>query len=139
MTAKQRAANGSSSIYFGADGRWHGRVSMGSDPGTGHAIRRQVTAKTQAEVTRKVRVLEKAREQGMTTGSGASRQTVQMRKRSKGLRPQVGYPSEDSNQLRVSGHLNQLRQVRSVGVTYNFRNLSPYDFETVICDLSLNA
>ena len=68
-----RAANGRSSIYLGADGRWHGRVSMGSDPGTGKPIRRQVTANTRAEVTTKVRDLEKARDLGST---GGSRQTV---------------------------------------------------------------
>jgi len=68
-----RAANGRSSIYLGADGRWHGRVSMGSDPGTGKPIRRQVTANTRAEVTTKVRDLEKARDLG---SAGGSRQTV---------------------------------------------------------------
>jgi hypothetical protein len=40
MTTKSRAANGRSSIYLGADGRWHGRVSMGTDPASGNAIRR---------------------------------------------------------------------------------------------------
>ena len=69
----RRASNGRSSIYFGSDGRWHGRVSMGSEPSSGKPIRRQVTGKTQAEVTRKVRELEKARELGNT---GGSRQTV---------------------------------------------------------------
>jgi integrase len=76
--AKQRtrAANGRSSIYFGADGRWHGRVSMGADPATGKPIRRQVTAKTQSEVSRKVRLLEKDREEGRPVAGRASRQTV---------------------------------------------------------------
>jgi len=73
---KTRAANGRSSIYLGADGRWHGRVSLGTNPATGNAIRRQVTAKTQAEVTRKVRALEKARDEGAVPVSTESRQTV---------------------------------------------------------------
>lgn len=68
-----RTANGRSSIYLGADGRWHGRVTMGSDPSTGKAIRRHVTARTQSEVARKVRDLEKARDLG---GTGGSKQTV---------------------------------------------------------------
>lgn len=76
MTEKSRAANGRSSIYLGSDGRWHGRVSMGHEPGSGNAIRRQVTAKTQAEVTRKVRTLEAARERGSLGDEAPSRQTV---------------------------------------------------------------
>ena len=73
---KARAANGRSSIYLGADGRWHGRVSMGTDPATGNAIRRQVTAKTQAEATRKVRALEKDREQRPPSANAVARVTV---------------------------------------------------------------
>ena len=49
-----RAANGRSSIYLGADGRWHGKVSMGVGP-DGRQVRKHVTAPTQAAVTRKVR------------------------------------------------------------------------------------
>lgn len=74
--ARARAANGRSSIYFRADGRWHGRLSMGEDPSTGQAIRRQVTAKTKTEVSRKVRELEKDREQGRPVAGRESRQTV---------------------------------------------------------------
>ena len=69
----RRASNGRSSIYLGSDERWHGRVSMGTEASSGKPIRRQVTGNTQAEVTRKVRELEKARELGNT---GGSRQTV---------------------------------------------------------------
>jgi integrase len=76
MTTKSRTANGRSSIYLGADGRWHGRVSMGTNPATGTAIRRQVTAKTQAEATRKVRALEKDREQRAPSANAVSRVTV---------------------------------------------------------------
>src|SRR5664280_2832119 len=76
MSSKARAANGRSSIYLGADGRWHGRVSLGTELSSGNAIRRQVTAATKAEVTRKVRALEEGREQGVATVNAAARQTV---------------------------------------------------------------
>jgi len=76
MSSRARAANGRSSIYLGADGRWHGRVSTGIELSSGKAIRRQVTATTKTEVTRKVRALEKAREQGPPTVHAVSRQTV---------------------------------------------------------------
>jgi integrase len=60
---RTRAANGRSSIYLGADGRWHGMVSMGPGP-DGRPIRKHVTAPTQAGATRKVRDLEKLRRDG---------------------------------------------------------------------------
>ncbi|WP_369053884.1 tyrosine-type recombinase/integrase [Kineococcus terrestris] len=63
-----RSANGRSSIYLGADGRWHGRVSMGVK-NDGSADRRHVTARTEKAVTAKVRELEKAREQGTVADS----------------------------------------------------------------------
>jgi integrase len=67
--ARPRTSNGRSSIYLGADGRWHGRISVGLKP-DGGADRRHVTAATQKEVTRKVRALEKARTDGAVTDAG---------------------------------------------------------------------
>ncbi|MGH8891543.1 MAG: site-specific integrase, partial [Acidothermaceae bacterium] len=64
-----RASNGRSSIYQGADGRWHGRVSVGLKP-DGGPDRRHVTAATQKDVTRKVRELEKARTDGVVIDAG---------------------------------------------------------------------
>ncbi|MFG2778242.1 tyrosine-type recombinase/integrase [Streptomyces prunicolor] len=56
-----RQPNGASSIYFGKDGRWHGRVTVGvKDDGT--PDRRHVGRKTRAEVTKAVRELEKQRD-----------------------------------------------------------------------------
>jgi hypothetical protein len=63
MTRKKptRAPNYTSSIYLGADGYWHGRVTVGvKDDGT--PDRRHRKAKTRAEVTRRVRELEKLRD-----------------------------------------------------------------------------
>ncbi|GAB3149278.1 tyrosine-type recombinase/integrase [Microbispora hainanensis] len=58
-----RKPNGRSSIYFGKDGKWHGWVTMGvKDDGT--PDRRHRIGKTEAEVTRKVQELEKARDSG---------------------------------------------------------------------------
>ncbi|MER6216433.1 site-specific integrase [Streptomyces sp. NPDC001674] len=58
---RTRQPNGRSSIYFGKDGKWHGRVTVGvRDNGT--PDRRHVERKTRAEVTLAVRKLEKERE-----------------------------------------------------------------------------
>src|SRR5262249_38563701 len=58
-----RKPNLRSSIYEGADGRWHGWVTMGVKD-DGSPDRRHRTAATQAAVTRKVRELEKQRDAG---------------------------------------------------------------------------
>ncbi|MEU4147898.1 tyrosine-type recombinase/integrase [Streptomyces parvulus] len=58
---RTRQPNGRSSIYFGKDGKWHGRVTVGiRDDGT--PDRRHVERKTRAEVTTAVRELEKQRD-----------------------------------------------------------------------------
>lgn len=62
-TGKGRSPNGASSIYRGKDGKWHGRVTMGTRD-DGRPDRRHIEAKTRAEVTRKVRELEKQRDSG---------------------------------------------------------------------------
>jgi integrase len=64
-----RAPNGASSIYQGRDGAWHGRVTMGVRD-DGRPDRRHVRARTRAEVTRKVRELEKQRESGHVAHAG---------------------------------------------------------------------
>jgi integrase len=58
-----RNSNGESSIYKGDDGYWHGRVTMGVKD-NGKPDRRHRMAKTRAEVVKKVRELEKQRDQG---------------------------------------------------------------------------
>ncbi|KAA5829549.1 tyrosine-type recombinase/integrase [Saccharopolyspora hirsuta] len=69
MTRKRRpegtrAPNRASSIYFSkTDGYWHGRVTMGIRD-DGKPDRRHVQAKTEAEVTEKVRKLERDRDSG---------------------------------------------------------------------------
>lgn len=64
-----RRPNGASSIYKGGDGRWHGRVTVGvRDDGT--PDRRHVQAKTEAAVTRKVRDLERQRDDGLVLRTG---------------------------------------------------------------------
>ena len=58
-----RAPNMAATVYLGKDGRWHGRVTMGvRDNGT--PDRRHVSAKTEAEVLKKIRDLEKDRDAG---------------------------------------------------------------------------
>src|SRR3954447_7546702 len=69
-----RAANGESSIYEGADGRWHGWVTMGSVE-NGRLDRRHVTGKKRAVVVSKVRDLERKRDAGLTPKVG-ERDTV---------------------------------------------------------------
>jgi hypothetical protein len=60
-----------SSIYLGGDGYWHGRVTVGVKD-NGKPDRRHVMAKTEAEVTTKVRKLERARESGRVTQTSRS-------------------------------------------------------------------
>lgn len=64
-----RRSNGRSSIYDGADGRWHGRVTM-SVRSDGTPDRRHVTATTEKDCTRKVRELERARDAGSVADAG---------------------------------------------------------------------
>lgn len=64
-----RKPNGASSIYKGSDGDWHGRVTVGVRD-DGSPDRRHVRGKTQAEVIRKVRELEKNRDAGRVTRPG---------------------------------------------------------------------
>lgn len=58
---RTRQPNGRSSIYFGKDGKWHGRVTVGVRD-DGSPDRRHVERKTRSEVTAAVRKLEKERE-----------------------------------------------------------------------------
>ncbi|MGW6308286.1 tyrosine-type recombinase/integrase [Streptomyces niveus] len=58
---KSRQPNGASSIFQGADGRWHGYVTVGVKD-DGKPDRRHVGRKTRPEVTKAVRELEKQRD-----------------------------------------------------------------------------
>lgn len=58
-----RKPDGASSIYKGSDGYWHGRVTVGVK-NNGRPDRRHVQAMTEAEVIRKVRALERERDNG---------------------------------------------------------------------------
>lgn len=66
---RSRASNGRSSIYRGADGRWHGWVTVGVKD-DGKPDRRHRTGATRKDVTAKVRALEKLRDAGTTTDPG---------------------------------------------------------------------
>src|SRR3954452_23029746 len=61
-----RASNGESTIYKGADGRWHGYVSVGFAL-HGKVDRRHVSSKSRAVVVAKVRELERKRDTGMVS------------------------------------------------------------------------
>ena len=65
-----RAPNGAASYYLGSDGDWHGRVTVGVKD-DGRPDRRHVMG-TQAEVTRKVRTLERQRDSGTVRKAGRS-------------------------------------------------------------------
>jgi integrase len=65
-----RKPNGASSIYLGKDGYWHGRVTVGVKD-DGRPDRRHVMG-TQADVTRKVRALERERDGGGVRKAGSS-------------------------------------------------------------------
>jgi integrase len=64
-----RAPNGASSIYEGADGKWHGRVTMGVLD-NGNSDRRHVKRATEKEVIEAVRTLEKQRDSGQVRKPG---------------------------------------------------------------------
>jgi hypothetical protein len=64
-----RAPNGASTIYHGKDGYWHGRVTVGVLD-NGRPDRRHVQARTEAEVIRKVRKIERDRDTGRVRKPG---------------------------------------------------------------------
>jgi len=65
-----RTPNGASSIYLGKDGYWHGRVTVGVKD-DGRPDRRHVMG-AKADVTRKVRALERQRDSGTVRKAGRS-------------------------------------------------------------------
>ncbi len=65
----KRRGNGESSIYEGADGRWHGRVTVGTRD-DGRPDRRHVTGKTEKIVKAKVRAIERERDGGTLCNAG---------------------------------------------------------------------
>lgn len=65
-----RAANGESSIYRGADGYWHGRVTVGVKD-DGKPVRRHIQRKDRDEVVKEVRKLEKERDDGTVVKPGS--------------------------------------------------------------------
>ena len=72
--AADRKASGESSIHKGADGRWHGYVSMGLKA-NGKRDRRHVSAVKRGDVVTKVRALEQKRDAG-TAGAAGRAPTV---------------------------------------------------------------
>ena len=68
-TKPNRDANLRSSIYQGSDGRWHGRVTVGVRD-DGSPDRRHVSSREKAIVTRKVRQLERQRDNGTVINPG---------------------------------------------------------------------
>lgn len=58
-----RQANRRSSVYLGADGWWHGWVTIGTKD-DGSPDRRHRKGRSQAEVTRKAQELERQRDTG---------------------------------------------------------------------------
>jgi integrase len=70
MAKRAKRPDGASSIYFGKDGYWHGRVTVGVKD-DGSPDRRHVMSKvSEAEVIRKVRELEKQRDAGKVRKPG---------------------------------------------------------------------
>jgi integrase len=70
MTGERtRKPNGRSSIFLGADGRWHGFVTMGLKP-DGSPDRRHVKRKSEKSATDAVRELEKQRDAGRVRRPG---------------------------------------------------------------------
>lgn len=64
-----RAPNGTSTIYFGKDGYWHGRVTMGVGD-DGKPDRRHVKRRDEGDAIRRVRELEAQRDNGKVQKPG---------------------------------------------------------------------
>ncbi len=64
-----RKPNGNSTVYFGKDGYWHGRVTVGIRD-DGRVDRRHVMGRSEAVIRQKVRALERGREDGNTRKAG---------------------------------------------------------------------
>lgn len=75
MTNRTRASNGRSSIYQDDSGTWHAWVTVGTKP-DGTLDRRHRRGRTRAEVTEKVRDLERDRDTGTVTKAGTGKTTV---------------------------------------------------------------
>jgi len=71
-----RAGNGESSIYKGADGYWHGRVTMGIKD-DGSPWRPHVQRKDRTEVVKEVRKLERERDEGTAIKPGSKNWRVE--------------------------------------------------------------
>ncbi|MEV7136667.1 tyrosine-type recombinase/integrase [Streptomyces tauricus] len=70
MAKRAKRPDGASSIYFGKDGYWHGRVTVGVRD-DGKPDRRHVMSKvSEGEVIKKVRALEKQRDEGKVRKPG---------------------------------------------------------------------
>lgn len=69
-----KRGNGESTIFKGADGNWHGYVTMGR-LASGKLDRRHVKRKTRADVVKRVKELERQRDAGITPRAG-ERDTV---------------------------------------------------------------
>jgi integrase len=69
MEKRAKRPDGASSIYFGKDGYWHGRVTVGVRD-DGKPDRRHVMCKKESEVIKKVRALEKQRDAGKVRKPG---------------------------------------------------------------------
>ncbi|TRO57639.1 site-specific integrase [Streptomyces sp. IB201691-2A2] len=70
MAKRAKRPDGASSIYFGKDGYWHGRVTVGVCD-DGKPDRRHVSSKvSETEVIKKVRALEKQRDDGKVRKPG---------------------------------------------------------------------
>ena len=67
----ERKPNGTSSVYRGTDGYWHGRVTIGVKD-DGRPDRRHIMRKTQSAVIAKVRELERQRDEGTVRRAGSS-------------------------------------------------------------------
>lgn len=64
-----RRPNGASTVYQGKDGKWHGRVTVGTRD-DGRPDRRHIERKTEAEVIKALRALEKERDAGKVRKAG---------------------------------------------------------------------
>ena len=103
---RPKKPHGESTVYLGADGRWHGRVTVGVRD-DGSADRRHVARKSEAAVRRAVRELERKRADGILPAAGVRWTVASWLEHwlENIARPSIRWSSYDAYRIAVHNHL----------------------------------
>jgi hypothetical protein len=103
---RPKKPHGESTVYLGADGRWHGRVTVGVRD-DGSADRRHVARKSEAAIRRAVRELERKRADGILPAAGVRWTVASWLEHwlENIARPSIRWSSYDAYRIAVHNHL----------------------------------